>query len=158
MRVSSMCDRTSQSRVAVVKGIPCTISSSSSSSPPPPPPHTTCMYPPPHMTLIGIMKGLIDYLILPFCDQLARVLPQLGEALDQVARHTFSKALLYIGFNGKYTRTLPCQNLNPITRHTFSKGFSSAYVFDTCSKVFYIVALYRSYWTDRYLRYLIYQV
>ena len=50
------------------------------------------------MTWIGIMKGLIDYLILPFCDQLARVLPQFGEALDQVTRHTCSKVLLYIGF------------------------------------------------------------
>jgi hypothetical protein len=49
---------------------------------------SSCMYPPPHMTWIGIMKGLIDYLILPFCVQLARVLPQLGEELDQITRHT----------------------------------------------------------------------
>ena len=47
LRVSPMCDRTSQSRVAVI-------------------------------------KGLFDYLILPFCSQLARVLPHLGEVTEQV--------------------------------------------------------------------------
>ena len=48
IRVSPMCDRTSQCRVAVI-------------------------------------KGLIDYLILPFCSHLARVLPHLCEVAEQVA-------------------------------------------------------------------------